>query len=331
MENWILLLKKQKRLKAIECACVSSPFMPVLEKHPELLQNLEGASSVHFYPDNLDRLQACQKILQAQTEISEMQLSSDRALAEEVPEGLQDSSTRPGLISRTIFSHFMPFQTCKPMVLKKFSIDNIDLRYAADTYMKFIKFSTLESLVIGGCAGADAMFAQLSKPHLRPTKLEKLRWFHEETSEPHALEAFEGLLDALSGLKILHVDINNIPGLPRASAIAHHGQTLQMLGVRSRMPHSAILMYESEQFDEICTNCLELRQLSVTFPPTSVSNAAPSADFKTYLVSFPIVILSIIFLTRYNRGPVRSYVISSPSISTAGLQQTAPSSADPER
>lgn len=175
------------------------------------------------------------------------------------------------------------------------------------------------------------MFAQLSKPHVRPTKLEKLRWFHEETSEPHALEAFEGLLDALSGLKILHVDINNIPGLPRASAIAHHGQTLQMLGVRSRMPHSAILMYESEQFDEICTNCLELRQLSVTFPPTSVSNASPSADFKTYLVSFPIVILSIIFLTQYNRGPARSCVISSPSISTAGLQQTAPSSADLER
>ena len=285
MDNWILLLKKQKRLKAIECACVSSPFMPVFEKHPELLKDLEGAASVHFYPDNLDRLQACQRILQAQPNITEMQLSSDRALAEEIPEGLQDSSTRPGLISRTIFSHFMPFETCKPMILKKLSIDNIDLRYAADTYMKFIKFNALESLVIGGCTGADAVFAQMSKPHLRPTKLEKLRWFHEETSEPHALEAFEGLLDALSGLKILHVDINNIPGLPRAGAIAHHGKTLQMLGVRGRMPHSAILMYESEHFDEICTNCLELRQLSITFPSTSVSDATPSADFKTYLVS----------------------------------------------
>lgn len=284
MDNWILLLKKQKRLKAIECACVSSPFMPMLEKHPELLKNLEGATSVHFYPDNLDRLQACQKILQAQPNLTEMQLSSDRALAEGITDDLQDSSTRPGLISRTIFSHLMPFETCKPMVLKKLSIDNIDLRYAADTYIKFIKFSALESLVIGACTGADALFAQLSKPHLRPTKLQKLRWFHEETSEPHALEAFEGLLDALSGLKILHIDTHNIEGLPSASAIARHGKTLQILGVRSRMPRSAILMYESEQFDEICTNCLELRQLSITFPPTSVSNATPSTDFKTYLV-----------------------------------------------
>ncbi|KAL2045738.1 hypothetical protein N7G274_002169 [Stereocaulon virgatum] len=285
MDNWILLLKKQKRLKAIECACVNSPFMPVLEKHPELLKNLEGATSVHFFPDNLDRLQACQKILQSQPNITEMQLSSDRALAEGITDGLQDSSTRPGLISRTIFSHLMPFETCKPLVLKKLSIDNIDLRYAADTYMKFIKFSALESLVIGACTGADALFAQLSKPHLRPTKLHKLRWFHEETSEPHALEAFEGLLDALSGLKILHIDTHNIQGLPSASAIAHHGKTLQILGVRSRMPRPPILSYDSEQFDEICTNCLELRQLSVTFPPTSVSNATPSTEFKTYLRS----------------------------------------------
>ena len=286
MDNWILLLKKQRKLKAIECACVNRPFMPVLEKQPEILKNLEGVSSLHFYPDNLDRLQACQKILQSQPNITELQLSADRALAEEITEGLQDSSTRPGLISRTIFSHLMPFETCTaPMILKKLSIDNIDLRYAADTYMKFIKFSSLESFVIGGCIGADAVFAQMSKPHLRPTNLEKIRWFHEDTNEPHALEAFEGLLDALTKLKILHVDLNNILGLPRAGAIAHHGRTLRSLSVRSRMHHTDTQMYDSEQFDEICSNCLELRQLSITFPPTSVSDAAPSSDFKNYLVS----------------------------------------------
>ena len=92
------------------------------------------------------------------------------------------------------------------MILKKLSIDNIDLRYAADTYMKFIQFSALESFVVGGCRGADTVFAQMSKPHLRPTKLKKIRWFHgEEGSEAHALEAFDGLLEAITGLEILHV------------------------------------------------------------------------------------------------------------------------------
>lgn len=224
--------------------------------------------------------------METQTKFSELQLSSGFTYAGLIPEDLEDSSTRAGLITRTIFSHMMPFETCTPMILKKLSIDNIDLRYAADTYMKFIKFSALESLVVGGCQGADAVFAQMSKPHLRPTKLKKIRWFHgEETSETHALEAFDGLLEAINGLEILHVDIKNFNGLPNPTAIGHHGKTLQVLGIRSRAASSNPLRYESEQLDEICTACSELRQLSITFPPTSVSDAHPSSDFKAHLVS----------------------------------------------
>ena len=200
-----------------------------------------------------------------------------------VPDDLEDSSTRPGLLTSTIFSHMMPFETCAPMIIKKLSIDNIDLRYAADTYMRFIKFSSLESLVIGGCLGADAVFAQMSKPHLRPTGLKKIRWFHREnTSETHALEAFDGLLETVSGLEILHVDIKSFGGLPNPTAIAHHGNTLQILGIRSRTASSNPMTYDSDQFDEICTACTDLRQLSITFPNTSVSDANPSPDFKAH-------------------------------------------------
>ena len=285
LTNWELLLKKQRRLKAIEIARIDRPFMPVLEKQPQLLQGLTNVSSLHFYPDNLDRLQACAKALEAHPKIEELQLSSDRCLEDEITEGLQDSSTRPGRITREIFQQFMPFDRCTdPMILKKLSIDNIDLRYAADTYMKFIKFNALESLVIGGCTGEDAVFAQLSKPHLRPTKLKKLRWFHEDDNENHALEAFEGLLEATAGLEVLHVETNNLGSLPKAGAIGHHGKTLQILGVRNRMPQG-LVMYEPDQFEEICTSCLELRQLSVTFPNTSVSDAFPSSEFKAFLVS----------------------------------------------
>lgn len=198
-----------------------------------------------------------------------------------VPHDLEDSSTRPGLITRTIFGHMLPFETCTPIVLKKLSIDNIDLRYAADTYMRFIKFSALESLVIGGCLGADAVFAQMSKPHLCPIKLKKLRWFHREnSSETHALEAFDGLLESIHGLEILHVDVRSFNGLPKHTAVANHGKTLRVLGIRSQTASSDLLEYDSYQFDRICTACTELRQLSITFPNTCVSDAKPSTDFK---------------------------------------------------
>lgn len=219
--------------------------------------------------------------METQTKFNELELSSGFAYSGEIHGDLEDSSTRPGLLTRTVFSHMMPFETCTPMILKKLSIDNIDLRYAADTFMKFIKFSALESLLIGECRGADTVFAQMSKPLLRPTKLKKIRWFHsEETSVTHALEAFDGLLEAMSGLEVLHVDIMGFSGLPNPTAIAHHGKTLRLLGVRSRDPVSNLMRYESEQLDEICTACTELRQLGITFPDTSVSDAHPSSEFK---------------------------------------------------
>lgn len=140
-------------------------------------------------------------------------------------------------------------------------------------------------LILNRCVGADVIFSQLSKPHIRPSKLKTLRWLQEETNEPHALEAFEGLLEGLSGLEILHIDINHMQTLPKPAALAHHGKTLKSLFVRSALSSSNIHTYETHEFDVICTGCTELRQLSVTFPPTAVSHAVLDPEYKSFLVS----------------------------------------------
>ena len=289
IDNWILLCKKQRRLKVVEIASVDRPYIPVIEKHPDLIKNLTEVISLHFYPETLDRLQTCQKVLEAHPQVREMQLSSGFQLADRTPQDLHDSSTRPGLLFRTIFSHMLPLETCTPIRLAKVTLDNIDVRYAADTYMKAIDFSCLESLIIGGCAGADAVFSQMSKPHIRPSRLKKLRWFHEDTAEPHALEAFEGLLEGLSGLEILHVDLKNIGDLPKPSAVTNHRKTLKVLALRSRtgsleQPQLETLKcYEQGQFDEICTQCTEIRQLSIATPETCVSEPRETTEFKDFL------------------------------------------------
>lgn len=277
-------------MKAIEIAAVDRPFTPVLEKQPELLQNLTEVTSLHFYPENIDRLNACQKALESHTEIREMQLSPGfQNLPGFNPQDLHDTSTRSGLIFRTIFSHMIPLEDCTPIRLRKLTIDNIDVRYAADTYMKAIDFSCLESLVIGGCPGIDALFSRMSKPHVRPNSLKKIRWFHEISEEPHALEAFEGLLEGLLGLEIIHVDIRNIGALPKPSAITHHSKTLKVLALRSRMSMEqsnldTLKCYDQDEFNEITTECSELRQLSISTPKTDVSKAKPSMEFTTFLV-----------------------------------------------
>ena len=224
--------------------------------------------------------------METQTKLNELQISSGFSYTGHIPDDLEDSSTRPGLLTRTIFSHMMPFEKCNPISLKKLSLESIDLRYAADTYMKLLKFSALESLFIGGCQGASTVFAQMSKPFLRPNNLKKIRWFHgEDINESDALNAFDGLLEAMSGLEVLMVDVANLRALPNPTAIAHHGKTLQVLGVRGRTETSSLMRYETDQLDEICTACTELRQFSITFPTTSVSDAQPSPDFKASLAS----------------------------------------------
>ena len=257
---------------------------PVLESRMDVYKNFKNMTSLDIYPDTRDRLKACQMLLEANPSLENLCLASGFEYSDEEPDDLHDLSTRAGLLSRTLFSHMQPFESCTPMVLRDLSMDKIELRYAADTYLKVIKFSSLEILEIRDCAGADAVFAQLSKPHLRPSKLKSLRWMHEDSSEPYALAAFEGLLEALSGLKILHIDINHMDALPKVAALTHHGKTLTSLSVHSQSSSTEVHNYENTDYGEICNECTELRQLSVIFPSTTVAHADPSPDFKTFLV-----------------------------------------------
>ena len=130
------------------------------------------------------------------------------------------------------------------------------------------------------------LFSQLTKPHLRPSRLKILRWLQEDTIEPHALEAFEGLLEGLSGLEVLHIELNHMRSLPKPSTLTHHGKTLKSLFVcsSSGLSVAETHMYEIQEFDEICTNCKELRQLSVTFPSSIILDAVLNIEYKSYLV-----------------------------------------------
>ena len=261
--------------------------MPILEKDPNLIKDFVGVPELSLYPDSLDTLQVCQKLLQANPGVKELTLCATafKRSGERVPEDLQDSSTRPGLFSRTLFSHMQPFETCSsPFMLTYLRLDHLSLRYAASSYLRVIKFSTLKTLEVYKCSGVENLFAQLSKPHIRPGQLKHLDWVQNRINEPHILEAFEGLLESLLGLESLHVEIDSVDNLPKAKAITHHGKTLKYLcicGQTNDYTHT----YEPADFMEICQNCPGLAQLSVAFPATSVDTADDSPYYATFLVS----------------------------------------------
>ena len=162
-----------------------------------------------------------------------------------------------------------------------------NLKYAADTWLKIIKFDNLEKLEIRNCGGADVLFSQLSKPHLRPQRLKSLRWMDDDKSDAHALDAFDGLLESTSGLETLDVYVCRMSTLPKVSSIVHHKKSLISLSIHSQASKDSVFHYLDFDFERLCLECSELRQLSVNFPRTSSDSAMPSVEFKNYIVSPP--------------------------------------------
>jgi len=104
----------------------------------------------------------------------------------------------------------------------------------------------------------------------------------DDKSEPHALEAFEGLLESLSGLETLHIYVNRMRSLPKVGPIIFHKKTLTSLSIHSQQTREAIHTYSEEDFDKICTECSQIRQLSIMFPKTTVEHAVASPEFLAF-------------------------------------------------
>ncbi|KAH8727847.1 hypothetical protein GQ44DRAFT_738019 [Phaeosphaeriaceae sp. PMI808] len=277
-DNLVLLYRKQKRMKWVESIALDRQVVDELQKLPNLDKVFENVKKIGLYPDNREVLDFCHFLLKntANRKLEKMTLhASFDELGDPsgLDRGLHDTSTGPGLITSTMFSHMQPFAKCTPMALKEITLQKIRLRYAADTYCKIIDFRTVKSIRIFGCPGADALFAELSKSTKLPDKLETLEFKHDDNTEHDALSALDGFMCLVSGIKVLTIDVTYSKCLPASAGIIRHGKTLKQLNVHaSTGPDSSDeeLVYDYNSFSQICKECPLLEQVSVAFPKVSV-------------------------------------------------------------
>ena len=110
----------------------------------------------------------------------------------------------------------------------------------------------------------------------------------DENADPHALEAFEGFIEACSELVTLHVNLSKTESFPRVHSIIRHKKTLQSLSIHTQHSRNPVVkVYSEHDFEALCTQCTELRQLSLMFPklPADGPLLAP-AEFANCLVGF---------------------------------------------
>jgi hypothetical protein len=273
-ENLILLYKKQRRMKWLEGIALDKDVLAELEKLPNFDHNFQNVRKLGLYPDSREVLNFCQMLTKKSPKVEKITLhaSFDESDSPISTRELNDSSTGPGLLTSTMFSHLQPFEKCSPIGLKEITLHKISLRYAAETYCKFINFRNIKSLRVFACPGADALLAELTKSTKLPEKLETLEFKHDDNMENDALNALDGFLCLVSGIKILTIDVNFAKALPAAAGISRHAKTLKELNVHASTPEDTELehIYSFPDFQQICKDCTLLEQISAAFPHTSV-------------------------------------------------------------
>ncbi|KAF3033560.1 hypothetical protein E8E12_002528 [Didymella heteroderae] len=274
-DNLVLLYKKQKRMKWAESIALDRNVLDELQKIPDFKEQFANVRKVGLYPDSREVLDYCQFILMHTSNLDKVTLhaSFDDSDVPIPDRELNDSSTGPGLITSTMFSHMQPFAQCTPLALKEITLQKLGLRYSAETYCKIIDFRTVKSVRVFSCTGTDALFAELSKSTKLPQKLETLEIKLVDNNENDGLGALDGFLCLVSGIKVLTLDYSNVNSLPAHTGIVRHGKTLRQLSVHtSRAPEECDdeLVYDYASFSAICKECTLLEQLSMAFPNVSV-------------------------------------------------------------
>ena len=282
----MLLCQSQSQLRNLEVGPLNRPYTSILSQIPRLVGALPELSEVDLFANSLDVLKAFQEVLQAQPKIRSLGLVVSGEFDGAAAEDLNDTSTEPGLLFRTIFSQLRHLHETPLRELKSVTLENIYLRYADRTLMQAVPFKSLEYLSLGNCAAADGLFTQLCEAQHLPSRLTTLHWYHKDETETHILETFERLLEALPLIEDLHVELANTEKLPKATAISRCTKTLRSLVVQAHNTPSVLLRYQCAEIDNICISCTRLRELSIASPIFDAAKHRSSCDWMNFLVRF---------------------------------------------
>jgi hypothetical protein len=238
-----------------------------------------------LFPTNEEELEICHLMVKhAAPQLKELMLCPAFHRQEREALGLNDGATEPGLLTRTVFNHMLPFKTCTALRLKTLWLENVNLRYAVKTYMKVIDFPSLEFLDIRSCVGADGLLQGMTKAVAgRGSKLTELRLNHHEDDEQDAIVALEGFLNSFDGLETLFVVLYGASELPKVDCITRHKKTLSELLVEAR--GNEVHEYSYSDVKKIITDCTRLQQLAIAFPEHGCMNDPRGHAIEPFIVS----------------------------------------------
>jgi hypothetical protein len=276
-DTYLILLDRQKRLQWLTAFRLDGigaieQLQAKQAQHTELYKNCKKLA---IYPDCINTLKLGQFFLSNILALTELIVHTNfsHGPVHHAPRELNDGPTGPGLVTRTLFQHLLPFDkmTSKPFAhLRSLRLVEVGLRHCADTYGRFIDFALLENLRIIKCSGADALLSLLCKSAHLPQKLHCLELQHDDNADNDALTAMDGFLCLVEGIQDLYIDLTNVKAMPAIDGIIKHSKTLHVLLVHASETPNDELVWMSDDFHRLCSSATKLRQLSCAWPATSI-------------------------------------------------------------
>jgi len=306
-DNLLFLYKTQQSLQRLGYALhEDGTVIPALQARSQELRALfSNCSQLVLNVDSQNTLELGQYYLKRIPHVALLEIASKKHHVDGAirPRELRDGPTGPGLLTRTLFRHMLPFDRCTPLSnLKSLSLDGVSLRYCRDTFCRIIDFQNLVKLTVRNCPGADSLLAVLCKGSAFPRQLVELVLCHHDNKENEVLAALDVLLCLVSGLEFLIIDLENVASLPAAEGIARQGKTLQVLSVHAfksgpvAADDKAEIIWCLKDFEKVCKSFVKLEQLSCGFPHTPINRHA-SRSWRCFAVGHGFVGLRVSNLT----------------------------------
>jgi len=294
LESLLILHERQRRMKVLQALTVDQPEGFKDAKVDSTI--FQRCRKLELFIDTRESLDMAQSFLEKFPMVEDIVLHSHfKEQSSLTTRELNDAPTAPGLITRTLFKHMLPFETCTPMAnLTSLSLRELNFKQCLDTYCRVIDFTKITSLRLVQCVGTDTLLSNLCKAHNLPHKLELLEVQCKNTEED-VVSALDVFLCLISGLEDLTIEFDKVGMLPSIDGIVKHSKTLKTLilhGFKGDSTDEEIPLSVSN-FRNVCTACSNLEQLSCAFPATLITSGIPATKWKSFATAVTTSLLSL--------------------------------------
>ncbi|GAB7341036.1 hypothetical protein MBLNU457_7363t2 [Dothideomycetes sp. NU457] len=297
LDSLLILHERQRRMKVLQALTVDKPDGLAKSKVDSII--FPRCKTLELFIDTRESLDMAQSFLEKFPLVEDINLHAHFKDSSITTRELNDAPTVPGLITRTLFKHLLPFETCTPLAhLTALSLRELNLKQSSDTYAKVFDFSKLTKINLQQCVGTDALLSNLCKAQNLPQRLERLEIQCKDTEED-VISSLDVLLCLVTGLERLTLDLDKVIGaLPSVDGIVKHGKTLKILNVHGfkEVTSDEELFWPVKDFRKLCIACPNLEQLSCAFPPTAILSGAPSLKWRSFATAITTSMKSLVTL-----------------------------------